>query len=268
MTSIDLATILGQQPLGLIFDIDGTLASMTPTPDGAQLWPGVAEDLRRLRQYGHVAILTGRLVEDGARIVNVEGLTYIGTHGLEWCDDLPTQRSVQLLPEAQPYAEPGKQLFDLLEQQLSSLPGVILQRKRVGGTVHYRQAPSLEETRKQLLALLEVPAQRLKMRLSEGRGLIEILTPLTVNKGEALRRYVQRFGLQGVIFAGDDLTDLDAVLELRRLRHEGLATMSIIVRHAGTLPAMLEHGDYVVDDVAGMAELLHSIVDRLEQPRE
>lgn len=87
---------------------------MTPTPDTAQLWPGVAENLKRARQYAHVAILTGRSVKDGAQIVNVEGLTYIGIHGLEWSHGLPTAQTVALLPEAYIYAEPGKQLFDLL----------------------------------------------------------------------------------------------------------------------------------------------------------
>lgn len=229
MTTNDLSTVLSRRPLGLVFDIDGTLSPFTATPESAQLWPGVAEDLERVRQHAHIAILTGRAVKDGARIVNVAGLTYIGTHGLEWCEDLPPAQEIQLLPEARAYAEPGKQLFDLLEHHLNDLPGVILQRKSVGGSVHYRLASELEQTRVRLLALLEEPAQRLQMRLSEGRGIIEILSPLAINKGEALRRYAQRFELQGVLFAGDDRTDLDAVLEIKRLRKSMLPFTGITV---------------------------------------
>lgn len=204
-------------------------------------------------------------MKDGAQIVNVEGLTYIGIHGLEWSHGLPTAQTVELLPEAYIYAEPGKQLFDLLEQHLDELPGVILQRKAIGGSVHYRLASNLEQTRAQLFELLEEPTRRFQMRLAEGRGIIEILAPLSINKGKALRSYMQLFELQGVIFAGDDRTDLDAVLEAKQLRQEGLATMSIIVQHADTLPALLEHGDIIVHDVECMAEQLQTIVTLLEQ---
>lgn len=265
MTTFDLSPVLSTSPLGLVFDIDGTLCAMPTTPDGARLWPGVAEDLEKAKQYAHVAILTGRAVQDGARIVNVADLTYIGIHGLEWSSGLPTTQAAQLLAEARVYVEPGKQLFDLLEQHLAELPGVILQRKRVGGSVIYFNVPNPEQTRARLLALLEEPARQLGMRLAENRKIIEILAPLAVNKGEALRRYVQRFELQAVIFAGDDRTDLDAVLEIKRLRQEGIAACSIVVQHANTLPALLEHGDVLVNDVAGMAAQLHTIVERLER---
>src|SRR5436305_2869917 len=97
-----LRSILAQRPLGLVFDIDGTLSPIAPTPAEAHLYPGVASLLEQARRYAHVAIITGRAVEDGAAMVNVEGLTYIGTHGLEWCDGLPSSHPVQLLPEALP----------------------------------------------------------------------------------------------------------------------------------------------------------------------
>src|SRR5947209_19008543 len=89
MTTTDLFKVLQQRPLGLVFDIDGTLSPIVPTPDEAQLYPGIAQSLEQLKSRAHVAIMTGRAVADGARIVNAEGLTYIGTHGLEWCDGLP-----------------------------------------------------------------------------------------------------------------------------------------------------------------------------------
>ena len=58
------------------------------------------------------------------------------------------------------------------------------------------------------------------MRLREGKKMVEVLAPLAVDKGQALRRFVEHFQVQGVVFAGDDQTDLDAVLEVKRLRKE------------------------------------------------
>ncbi len=193
MSPLDLQTVLTKKPLGLVFDIDGTLSPIAPTPEEARLYPGVAPLLERAREHAHIAIMTGRAIEDGAAMVNVDGLTYIGTHGLEWSDGLPTSHPVEILPEALAYIEPGKYLLDLVEQHLPTLPGVI----------------------------------------------------------------VQRFDLHGVTFAGDDRTDLDAVLEIARLRQEGIAALAIVVQHPDTLPEMLANADIVVQGVEGMANLLH-----------
>jgi trehalose 6-phosphate phosphatase len=265
MTALDLSPILTRRPLGLIFDLDGTLSLMPSTPEYGCLWPGVAEDLERAKQYAHVAILSGREVQGSAGVVKIAGLTYIGVHGLQWCSDLPTIQTPYLLPEAQPYAEPGAQLFELLEQHLADFPGVLLQPKSIGGSIFYGQAAEPEKTRARLLTLLEEPARRLGMRIDETRLIIEILAPLAIDKGVALRRYVQQHGLQAVCFAGDDRNDLAAVLEIERLRQEGLAACSIVVQHANTPPALLEHGDVVVDDIAGMAAQLHEMVEILEK---
>ncbi len=263
-SSPDIHILLEQRPLGLVFDIDGTLSTLVRTPDEARLDPGVAELLEQARQYAHVAIITGRGVEDGARIVNIDGLTYIGTHGLEWSDGLPPHHPVQLIPEALPYAEPGEYLLNYAEKELATLSGLIVQRKHVGGTLHYRLAPDPEQARAQIFAVMEEPARLVKMRLREGKRAVEILAPLSVNKGHALRRFVERYGLRGVLFAGDDRTDLDAILEAKRLRSEGLTALSVVVQYSDTIPELLEHADIKVQHVAGMVELLHEIVDELQ----
>ena len=88
---------------------------------------------------------------------------------------------------------------------------------------------------------------------------------MAVDKGQALRRFVEHFQARGVLFAGDDSTDLDAVLEVARLREEKkiVAGLSVVVQHADTLPAMLEHADIVVQEVEGMVRLLREMVDML-----
>jgi trehalose 6-phosphate phosphatase len=263
--SDDLKSVLAQHPLGLVFDIDGTLSPMAPTSDEARLYAGVAPLLERARERAHVAIMTGRAINDGARMVNVEGLTYIGTHGLEWCDGLPSLHPVQVVPEALQYIEPGTNLLDLVEQRLPRLPGVYVQRKRVGGTLHHRLSADQEQARRDILAILEEPERQVNMRLREGKKMVEVLAPLAVDKGQALRRFVEHFQVQGVVFAGDDQTDLDAVLEVGRLREEKkvVAGLSIVVQHTDTLPVLLEHADVVVQGVAGMVDLLRKIVEML-----
>ncbi|MBV9688301.1 MAG: trehalose-phosphatase [Ktedonobacteraceae bacterium] len=265
MPTPNLHNVLAQRPLGLAFDIDGTLSILAPTPAEARLYPGVFSLLEQARDQAgvHVAIVTGRAIDEGASMVNVDGLTYVGTHGLEWSNGLPTASTIEVSPESLAYVQAGKQLLDLAEQKLSALPGLIIERKRLGGSIHYRLAPDPEEARERILALLTEPAHRLDMRLTEGKCVIEIKSPVVVNKGKALARFVQRFALQGVVFAGDDRTDLDAVMEIVRLRQAGLAALSIAVKDVDTLPALLENADILVEGVAGMVRLLHEIVEAL-----
>lgn len=264
MLNTNLKTVLDQHPLGLVFDIDGTLSPIASRPEDARLYPGVAQNLARLHHYAHVAIMTGRAIEDGAAIVNVEQLTYIGTHGLEWSNGLPTPRTTQVVAEAEPYIEPGKYLLDIAEQQFGNEQGIVVQRKRVGGSIHYRLVSEPEQTRQRILHFLGEPAQRVHMRLEEGKRVIEVRVPLAINKGQALRRFTEQYELRGIIFAGDDRTDLDAVLEVVQARKQGLFGQAIVVRHSDTLPALLEHADIVVDEVEGMAALLQEIVVYLQ----
>ncbi len=263
-TQPNLRTVLAQRPPGLAFDIDGTLSPIAPTPGEAYLYPGVLTLLERAKKHAHIAIMTGRSIDDGAAMLNLDGLTYIGTHGLEWSEGLPWLHPVEVVPKAMDFYESGKYLLDLVEQNLSELPGVIVQRKRIGGSIHYRLSPNPTETRQKLLLLLEQPARQVNMSLSEGKLILEIRVPLPVHKGLALRRFVQRFNLHAIVFAGDDRTDLDAVVEIAKMRKEGIAALSIVVQHPDTLPDLLEHADIIVQGVPGMVDVLREIVELLE----
>jgi len=269
MIAEEISTILKQHPLGLVFDIDGTLSSIAQTPAEARLYPGAADYLEQAKRFAHVGILTGRAVTDGAAIVNVEGLTYVGTHGLEWSEGLPATHPVELLSEATPYIEPGKQLMDLVEQQLvPQMPDLLIQRKSVGGSLHYRRVPQPEQARELILSTLKEPANRLHMKLGEGKRVVEVLAPLTINKGKALRRFVEQFALRGIIFAGDDRTDLHAILEIEQLRQEGYAAHSIVVQHDDTPEELLTHADTIVQGVAGMVQLLEEMVVELHKVQD
>jgi len=259
-----MQSVLSQRPAGLALDFDGTLSPIAPTAEGAQLYPGARELLERARQHARVAIMTGRAIDDGAKKINVEGLTYIGTHGLEWSEGLPWTHPIEISEEALAYAAPGKYLLDLVEQRIDELPGVYVQRKRIGGTLHYRLASDAEETRQKLLAILDEPARRVNMSLSEGKRMVEVRVPLAIDKGQALLRFVRRYALRGVLFAGDDRTDLDAVLAIPRLREQGVAALSVVVQHPDTLPELLHSADIVVQGVPEMIALLAEAVEWLE----
>jgi trehalose 6-phosphate phosphatase len=257
---INLQTVLAQRPLGLVFDIDGTLSPYVPDPQKAQLYPGVASLLQQAQEHAHVAILTSRALNDGAAMVNVDKLTYIGTYGAEWSDGLPWKHPIQVMPEAQAYIEPSRYLLDLVEEELSGLPEIILERKLLGGAIHYYHCPDPKQARQMILSVLEEPVRQANMHFGEGKWTIEVKPPIPEEKGRAVRRFVQHFGLQGIVFAGDDLPDLSAFIEIGRFRKEGVVGLSVLVQHVHTVPTLVEHADIVVQEVEGMVELLHKMV--------
>lgn len=261
----DLQSVLARKPLGLVFDIDGTLSPIVSVPAEARLYPGTLDLLRQAAVYAQVAILTGRGIEDGAAMVNLEGLTYIGSHGNEWSDGLPTTHPVTVSAEAVQHREAVSQLLDLAERNLGQLPGLLIERKRVGGAIHYRQTADQERTRQLLLEMLSEPARERQLLLREGKKVIEIKSASAMDKGRALRRLAEQWKLQGLLFAGDDRTDLDAVQELALLQQTGIAAVAIAVQHPDTPAGLLEQADLVVQGVPGMIQLLGTLVADLRR---
>src|SRR5207244_13654663 len=99
------------------------------------------------------------------------------------------------------------------------------------GTIRYRLCPDQELARQRILSLLDEPERGIGMRLDQEKQAIEIRTPLAVNKGQALLWFALLYELRGVIFAGDDRTDLDAVMEIGRLRgQQCYAALAVVVQ--------------------------------------
>ena len=80
-----------------------------------------------------------------------------------------------------------------------------------------------------------------------------------VHKGQALRTFVAEQAATGVIFAGDDLGDIEAFQAVREMRAEGLP--GLVVCSASTeQPSLVELADIVVDGPMGTVELLRALV--------
>lgn len=263
MHPLTMQNVFAERPLGLVFDIDGTLSPIASTPHEAQLFPGVANLLEDLSLLAHVAILTGREISDGASMINLDSLTYIGTHGLEWSKGLPQPETVRTVPEAEQYIQPARELLMYAAKQLDQEVGVLVEYKRLGGAIHYRLAPNPEEARKKILTILE-PLSAGRFHMTDDKYTIEIRIPLTMNKGRAIRQLVRDWNLQGVLFAGDSKTDLDALLELAQLHQEGKKTLGVVVQHTDTTPELLRQADVIVHEVEGMVAFLRECVQILQ----
>jgi trehalose 6-phosphate phosphatase len=190
---VDLVARLAADPerAALFFDVDGVLAPIVARPEEACVPDDTRSELRRLhRSYGLVACVSGRAGIDARRIVGVPGLTYVGNHGLE------------LDPRA---AEWSGRLQDLLE----NVEWPATENKGLTAALHYRNRKD-EGSALQALRDIKAQAEQAGFVARFGRKVLEVLPPLDVHKGTAVRQLLAERGLSRALYAGDDTTDLDA----------------------------------------------------------
>jgi trehalose 6-phosphate phosphatase len=216
--------------------VDGTLAPIVEQPEDARVPDEIKAELVRLvGRYGLVSCISGRPGEVAARLVGVDGIRYVGEHGLE------------LDPEAERWA-------DRLQAFAESVDWPAEEGKRFSLSFHYRTATDQEAAR----AELEQVAERAVLagfRPRWGRKVLEIRPPIDVDKGTAVRRLLREAGLERALYAGDDTTDLDAFRGLDGLE---LAVRVAVASDEG--PSELGRAaDLVVGGTGALADLLRQL---------
>lgn len=172
-----------------------------------------AEIKRKVRAYlarlsgelALVTVLSGRLVEQLRQLVGLEGLVYIGNHGLERWEK--SKKYVE--PRAFQYASAIRNILGRARQELK-LPGLLFEEKGITASIHYRSAQDRAAARKRIASLLRDLAREPGLKVLEGRRVVELRPPLDLNKGSALLDLLRKYDVRGVIYAGGDKTDLDA----------------------------------------------------------
>ena len=77
-----------------------------------------------------------------------------------------------------------------------------------------------------------------------------------LDKGTIVERLVKERDLRGVVFLGDDLTDVDGMKALKRLRTEGLASLAIGVAGEEAPPGLVNESDILLPDPQAVAAFL------------
>jgi trehalose 6-phosphate phosphatase len=261
--------VLRQTPSAVITDIDGTVSAIAPTPAEAMVDPGAKAALALLAErLAAVAVVSGRAPQDGAAMVGLPELIYVGNHGLE--------RVARGAPWTHPVAAAARPaIADALTEIESAaraaadVPWLLIENKGVTGTIHYRLAPDQIAAAALLEPLARAAVDRHGLRLTAGRMIFEVRPALAVNKGTAIRDLTQDIGLRGIVFFGDDVTDVDAFRALRELRESGeAATLRVGVLGPETSPAVLAEIDMSVVGVPACAATLIALAARLSEEGE
>jgi trehalose-phosphatase len=203
----------------LMFDFDGTLVDLAPTPLAAVLPAGRRELLAGLvcRADVTLAIVSGRRLADVRAKVGIEqGLYYAGTHGMEI-----EGRGASFLHEG---LRQGRATITLLrehaEEAVRGLTGVVVEDKEYSFVLHTRQAapPARAEARRSVAAITRPLEAAGAVRVQPGSEMLEVLPSVGWNKGDAVRWIARRVTAPHrpvrAMYVGDDVTDEDAFAAL------------------------------------------------------
>src|SRR5688572_8790521 len=261
--------VLRQAPSAVVTDIDGTISDIAPTPAEAMVDPGAKAALARLvERLAAVAVVSGRAPQDGVAMVGLPELTYVGNHGLERIAR-GTPWTHPVAAAAQPAIAAALAEIEGAARAVADLPWLLVENKGVTGTIHYRLAPDQIAAAALLEPLARAAASRHGLRLTLGRMIFEVRPALAVNKGTAIRELAQDLGLRGIVFFGDDVTDVDAFRALRELREAGeAATLRVGVLGPDTAPAVLAEIDMSLHGVPACAATLIALAARLSLEEE
>lgn len=254
-----LSPLVAARRLGLLTDFDGTISAIAVRPEGAVVSPVAREALATLAgRLPLVGAMSGRALFDLRAKLELPELLYIGSHGLAWW----YQGQDEMPPEALPFVQHAERAMVELAPLLS-LDGVRFEEKGVSLAIHYRLAPDADAARTAIMAAVTASPTASLFEPREGIRVIELYPPVKVNKGTALRAVVERFKLDGLVFLGDDLTDVDAMYAAAQLRG-GCQTATIAVRHAESPALAAEAADWVVEGIAGAEAVLEWLVRATE----
>lgn len=262
---LGLETLVASPGRALVaFDYDGTLAPIVEDPTQAIPQPGIVEALGKLAErVGLVAIITGRpahLAVDLAGLNGAPGLSdvvVVGHYGMQRWD---ARTEVLQTAEAPPGIDRVRRELPSLLESLG-LADADIEDKGLSIAVHVRRLPDPQHAFDVIRQPLAELAERVDLAAEPGRFVME-LRPRGMHKGQALRQLAAEFSARSVMFTGDDLGDLAAFAEVRRLRETGVAGLAVCSGSA-EVTELAEQADLVVDGPPGVAALIESLASAI-----
>jgi trehalose 6-phosphate phosphatase len=244
----------------VLLDVDGVLAPIVRHADDATVPEAVRGLLIEVgRRYGVVACVTGRRASDARRIVSIGSIFYIGNHGGEL-----------LRPgTVQPEVDRALQDWSLRIQEFArDANGAQLSRLRVRledkasiVAFHWRGAPD-EAAAEECVHSIASRAEAVGLSTHWGRKVLEVRPPVRMDKGLGVRRLLRESDVSAALYAGDDVTDLDAFGALGELAENGRLdhAVCVAVRSEEAPEEIVERADVLLDGPGEVRLLLEALL--------
>jgi len=203
-----VARIAALPQLLVALDFDGVLAPIVDVPSAARPLPGSASAVGALVTLPAttVALVSGRGLADLAAVSGFGWpVRLVGSHGFEVDDGATVLDAGQRARK--------DELVAAVQELASGAAGVLLEDKPAGVAVHVRHADPEVGTRV-LDAVRTGPASWPGVAATSGKAVLD-LAVAQMDKGLAIEALRGRLGVDGVLFAGDDVTDETVFARLR-----------------------------------------------------
>jgi trehalose 6-phosphate phosphatase len=242
----------------VMFDIDGTLAPIVEHAADAHVPESTRQRLIAVaRSYGLVGVVSGRRASQARAMVSIGSINYVGSHGVELLRAGWTE--AQLDPDV---ADWIRRIHDFGRESDTAdarRRRVRLEDKGPIVAFHWRGAPD-EDAAKAAVDAIADRAQAAGLRTHWGRKVLEVRPPVKIDKGAGIIRLLDEVGpdIEMALYAGDDMTDLDAFRALTTLVDEGRLERAVRVGvHSEEGPSEITaNADVAVEGTEGVRELL------------
>lgn len=251
--------VLAHRRPAIFLDFDGTLSPIVDDPADAALLDGVAPLVARLARRADVAVVSGRGADDVRARVGVDGLHVAGSHGFEIIDPDGARHDH---PDAAAAVPALEAVADRLRADVGAVPGVVIEPKRFGLTVHDRMVDDLDLPAVRA-ATDAVAADHPGLRTTHGKRVTELRPDVDWDKGRATLWLLDRLGRDDVVavYVGDDRTDEDAFAVL------GDDAVTVVVARADE-PGRRSGARFRVDDPGQVRTLLGRMAELAETTTE
>ncbi|XLR32802.1 hypothetical protein HN51_052732 [Arachis hypogaea] len=271
-------------------DYDGTLSPIVADPDKAFMTKKMRATLKDIARHFPTAIVTGRCRDKVYSFVKLAQLYYAGSHGMDIKGPTKSRTpnkgndKALLCQPASKFLPMIEEVYKILLEKTKSVPGAKVENNKFCLSVHFRcvdekcWAALAEQVR---LVLNEYP----KLKLTQGRKVLEIRPTIKWDKGKALEFLLESLGQYSVliinisyiicimhlfqltitfvigydnsndvfpIYIGDDRTDEDAFKVLRN-RGQGIGIL------VSRVPKDTE-ASYTLKDPAEVEQFLRRLV--------
>jgi trehalose 6-phosphate phosphatase len=248
----------------VLLDIDGTLAPIVRHAVDAH----VPEATRTLlieiaKRYRLVGCVSGRRAATARQIVAIGSIAYVGNHGGELLRAGATRP--ELDPELAAWAERVRAFAARIYTSEHQRLRVRSEDKDAIAAFHWRGAPD-EDAAAVAARAIAVQAEAEGLAVHWGRKVLEVRPPIPFDKSlgviALLDGRLAAGPFHAALYAGDDMTDLDAFRGLRELVQAGslARAVCVAVRSEEAPPELIREADFAIDGPDGVRELLEALL--------
>ncbi|XVF17217.1 hypothetical protein REPUB_Repub10bG0100400 [Reevesia pubescens] len=246
----------------MFLDYDGTLSPIVEDPDRAFMSKKMRKTVRKLATCFPTAIVSGRCRDKVYKFVKLAELYYAGSHGMDIKG--PEKRSKSnkdtesvLFQPASEFIPMIDEVYKQLVETTKSTPGAKVENNKFCLSVHFRcvHEKKWSELAQQVRSVLkEYP----KLRLTQGRKVLEIRPTIKWDKGKALEFLLESLGFANCtdvfpVYIGDDRTDEDA-FKILRDRGQGFGILVSKFPKDTSASYSLQEPDEVMDFLRRLVE--------------